>query len=121
MDTATQTHLTTLRNLLAYRRHELQTEIRAAEMARRRSAGAGAAVFDRKDEAADASAEEVVDAEERRDLGELAEVEAALRRLDSGTYGDCGACGEPIPLQRLLAQPAALRCVRCQTEFEHHP
>jgi DnaK suppressor protein len=46
-------------------------------------------------------------------------VEAALHRLDAGTYGDCAVCAEPISLQRLLVQPAAQRCAACQTAYEH--
>jgi DnaK suppressor protein len=44
----------------------------------------------------------------------VAAIERALRRLDLGGYGDCLECGEPIPLKRLLAQPAAELCVVCQ-------
>lgn len=42
----------------------------------------------------------------------LAAVEAALRRVDDGTYGVCEVCGEPIAEGRLEALPAATRCVR---------
>jgi DnaK suppressor protein len=38
---------------------------------------------------------------------ELSEVEAALRRLDEGTYGRCEACGGPIPDEVLAANPLA--------------
>jgi DnaK suppressor protein len=44
----------------------------------------------------------------------LARVEAALRRIDGGEYGDCLECGEAIALARLAAQPEALLCVDCQ-------
>jgi DnaK suppressor protein len=43
----------------------------------------------------------------------LAEVDAALSRLDDGTYGVCDRCGEPIPAGRLEARPTARRCVGC--------
>ena len=43
----------------------------------------------------------------------LAEVDAALSRLDAGTYGVCERCGEPIPAGRLEARPTARRCVGC--------
>lgn len=45
----------------------------------------------------------------------LAEIEAALARLDDGTYGKCVACGEEISTERLDALPAAARCIDCQT------
>ncbi|WP_408899386.1 TraR/DksA family transcriptional regulator [Nocardioides sp. R1-1] len=43
----------------------------------------------------------------------LAEVDAALARLDAGTYGVCERCGEPIASARLEARPSARRCVAC--------
>jgi DnaK suppressor protein len=42
--------------------------------------------------------------------GDLDDVDAALRRLDDGTYGRCEACGQPIGEQRLAAFPAARYC-----------
>jgi len=43
----------------------------------------------------------------------LDEVEAAIRRLDEGTYGRCAGCGEPISAPRLEAMPAARFCIAC--------
>lgn len=43
----------------------------------------------------------------------LAEVDAALARLDSGSYGACEQCGEPIGAERLRARPPARWCIRC--------
>ncbi len=45
----------------------------------------------------------------------LARVEAALSRLDAGTYGVCETCGRPIPPERLEVRPAAATCVGCAT------
>jgi DnaK suppressor protein len=44
----------------------------------------------------------------------LTEIEAALARLDDGSYGECVDCGEQINSERLEALPAAARCVNCQ-------
>lgn len=41
------------------------------------------------------------------------EVEAALQRLDVGTYGACRTCRRPIPVARLEAVPEATECVGC--------
>jgi RNA polymerase-binding protein DksA len=43
----------------------------------------------------------------------LAEVDAALERLERGTYGLCEVCGQPIAQARLEARPAARRCITC--------
>lgn len=118
MDLSTQSHLAVLRESLLYRLRELQTEVHAAELAARGGAGTGGEVFDRKDDAARRAGEAVGGAEERRDLDELAQVQAALQRLDAGVYGDCIDCGQPITLERLRVQPAAERCAACQAARE---
>lgn len=46
-------------------------------------------------------------------LVELAELEHARERLDAGTYGRCGRCGEQIVDGRLRRVPAAKMCVPC--------
>ena len=44
---------------------------------------------------------------------QLARVDAAIARLDTGEYGRCERCGEPIPPARLAARPTATTCIRC--------
>lgn len=51
-------------------------------------------------------------------LAELARIEAARARAAEGHYGLCADCGEPIPLERLRANPTALRCAECQGRRE---
>ncbi|HMD45330.1 MAG TPA: TraR/DksA C4-type zinc finger protein [Acidimicrobiales bacterium] len=43
----------------------------------------------------------------------LGEVEAAIGRLQDGTYGYCQVCGEAISPDRLEAMPAARFCIAC--------
>jgi RNA polymerase-binding protein DksA len=43
--------------------------------------------------------------------GQLREVEAALQRLEAGTYGICSACGKTIPVERLEAVPWTTLCI----------
>jgi DnaK suppressor protein len=43
----------------------------------------------------------------------LVELDAALERLDAGTYGLCETCGRDIEPQRLAALPATRHCVTC--------
>jgi hypothetical protein len=41
---------------------------------------------------------------------EIAEIDAALRRLLEGTFGRCEGCGRALGTQRLLAEPTARFC-----------
>lgn len=43
----------------------------------------------------------------------LTDVEAALAKMDEGTYGVCEVCEQEIPEARLEARPLSVRCVRC--------
>lgn len=44
---------------------------------------------------------------------ELANIDAALRRLEEGSYGECLDCAEDIAAARLEANPVATLCVGC--------
>lgn len=46
------------------------------------------------------------------------QVQAALARLDEGTYGTCLDCGTTISAARLAVRPEASRCVECQAKSE---
>ncbi len=46
------------------------------------------------------------------------QVEAALKRIEDGTYGSCQTCGKPIPTERLAALPFAGQCVTCKSRPE---
>ncbi len=51
---------------------------------------------------------------------ELEEIEAALARLDAGTYGFCQECGLPISDDRLEILPATRHCVDDQAKLQRH-
>lgn len=44
----------------------------------------------------------------------LGAIDAALLRIENGTYGTCVRCGKPIAEERLEAIPYATRCIDCQ-------
>jgi RNA polymerase-binding transcription factor DksA len=119
MTTLTADQSRTLENLLIAREKELTAEIAAArDKTRQHEAARGHEVIDRKEDATEEAATEVSDAEVERDMNELKAVQAARLRFNAGLYGTCVDCEEPIALQRLMAQPAAVRCTRCQAGYE---
>jgi RNA polymerase-binding protein DksA len=59
----------------------------------------------------------VASAEGRR----LVEIDEAMQRLSSGTYGVCEACGKDIDHRRLEVVPHARLCLKCQEKAERLP
>ena len=109
-----------LRAMINERHEALESEIhrdaaRARDEPYRLLAGE---VSDAGDEASADLISDVDNAELSRDLQELRALETAQERLDSGSYGSCLDCGGEIEFERLLAQPAALRCYDCQRVHE---
>lgn len=47
-------------------------------------------------------------------LRTIEEIDGALSRLETGTYGQCQTCGAGIPVERLEFRPFAAACVTCQ-------
>ena len=48
----------------------------------------------------------------------LTEIDAALERIQAGTYGTCRTCGQPIAEERLEAIPYATQCIDCKRREE---
>jgi DnaK suppressor protein len=48
----------------------------------------------------------------------LRDLDEALDRIESGTYGICEECGDPVGLKRLEVRPVAKYCVPCLTQLE---
>jgi DnaK suppressor protein len=70
---------------------------------------------DQGTEVADFERESAVIEAAQNDRGEI---EAALARIDAGTYGRCIDCGKEIPEGRLEIKPEAARCLEDQAKFE---
>ena len=70
------------------------------------------------DVASDEAEEEVDLALQTAAQRKLEEVEAALRRIDEGTYGICANCGKPISVERLRAVPWTTLCLADSTKGE---
>ena len=56
----------------------------------------------------------------QRDNNLLKKIDAALARLDDGTYGYSVVSGEEIGIQRMLARPLATMTIEEQEEYEQH-
>ncbi|WP_034295928.1 TraR/DksA C4-type zinc finger protein [Herbaspirillum sp. RV1423] len=54
------------------------------------------------------------------EFAELADIEAAKKRMSEGQYGLCTECGCTIAYARLEAYPTAKRCTHCQRLHEQH-
>jgi DnaK suppressor protein len=52
-------------------------------------------------------------ARRNRARGKLKKLEAALQRMEEGTYGVCEVCGQAIEPERLAALPTATLCIAC--------
>ena len=48
----------------------------------------------------------------------LAAIDSALKRIDDGTFGTCGSCGQPIAIERLEALPYTTQCIDCKRREE---
>lgn len=75
-------------------------------------------VQDSGDEALSLSMEELQNSLQQTELNELNLIDSALHRIETGEYGLCIDCSEPISTKRLLSFPYAARCIVCQEAFE---
>jgi DnaK suppressor protein len=106
--------LDTLRGLLEARRKAglwLAEGIKAAEAGLEEAEKQSVELVER---ATDRTMESSLIRQEEMERLELDEIEAALRRFRTGSYGICESCGKRIPRARLLARPEARRCLRCK-------
>ncbi|MDN6625441.1 MAG: TraR/DksA family transcriptional regulator, partial [Acidipropionibacterium jensenii] len=51
----------------------------------------------------------------------IAEIDAALARVEDGRYGLCLRCGRPISPERLAARPSAATCLDCARRASRSP
>lgn len=74
--------------------------------------------IERTDRVQEEAAEVALTALDEQGRREMEAIQAALARIDAGTYGSCATCGETISAARLTAMPMARRCVACQERLE---
>ena len=68
------------------------------------------------EQATEGEADEVLEGLENAGLLEISQINAALARIEEGTYGDCATCGEPVGEKRLEAIPHAAQCISCASK-----
>ena len=68
---------------------------------------------DFEDRATERESDEVMESLGNSGLAEIRQIDAALARIDDGTFGVCVACGEDISPERLEIVPHAARCRKC--------
>ena len=100
------------RDRLLGRRESLFSQVTEAEMSsRERDAEA---TQDPADMAANAYTKELLISMSANDRKLLELIDEALVRVESGEYGECVNCGEPVLEKRLDAVPWARYCLKCQ-------
>jgi DnaK suppressor protein len=75
-------------------------------------------VGDNVDAAVDAANDEICSQLVELESRELGQIEQALHRITTGTYGRCASCGRGISAARLNVLPYTDRCIDCQRENE---
>jgi len=75
---------------------------------------------DFSEQAVETENDQVLDALGNVTRSEVEKIKQAISRIDSGTYGICLLCGEPIKQERLAALPYATRCINCAQRSEQH-
>lgn len=68
---------------------------------------------DWEDAAIEAEDDEMLQSLGQAEQAEIRRIEAALGRIDAGTYGACVRCGTPVAEARLAAVPETPFCARC--------
>lgn len=68
---------------------------------------------DVEERATEREGDEVLESLGNAGLAELKSIDAALARIETGTYGDCAKCGEEISAERLEALPSTPFCRNC--------
>ena len=104
--------LKSYRDRLLERREGLFRQVTEAEMSSRERDLE--ATQDPADMAANAYTKELLISMSANDRGLLALIDEALHRIETGGFGDCVNCGEPVLEKRLEAVPWARFCLKCQ-------
>lgn len=104
-----KTNLARFREILTKRREELRRGLSKDEPQDAHDFGR-----DEGDRAAFSQSKELAFRQKAQERGLLMQVESALSRIESGSFGECMHCGQEISLPRLNAVPWSRYCITCQ-------
>ena len=107
-----------LRKMLEERRRELVTDVQGRMRDVRADGNKDRDVLDQGESSEVDIQEDIEFALIQMKSETLNKIDAALRRLEEGTYGGCFECGEEISEARLRALPFAVRCKDCEEARE---
>jgi len=107
-----------LRTMLENRRRELVTEVQGRIRDVRADGNREREVLDQGESSEVDIQEDIEFALIQMKSETLNKIDAALRRLEDGSYGDCFECGDEISEARLRALPFAVRCKECEETRE---
>jgi DnaK suppressor protein len=107
-----------LRKMLEARRRELMNEVQGRIRDVRSSEGKDREVLDQGESSEVDIQEDIEFALIQMKSETLNKIDAALRRLEEDTYGNCFECGDEISEARLRALPFAVRCKDCEEARE---
>ena len=107
-----------LRKMLEERRRELMSEVQGRIRDVRSSEGKDREVLDQGESSEVDIQEDIEFALIQMKSETLNKIDAALRRLEEDTYGNCFECGDEISEARLRALPFAVRCKDCEEARE---
>ncbi len=108
-----------LRKMLEERRRELMSEVQGRIRDVRSSEGKDREVLDQGESSEVDIQEDIEFALIQMKSETLNKIDAALRRLEENTYGNCFECGDEISEARLRALPFAVRCKDCEAAREN--
>lgn len=97
-----------MKQRLEARLEELQREVAAIDSTLREPESR-----DDEDRATEREEDEVLEGLGNSAQNEIEAIEAALKRIELGTYGECTHCGKPIGEARLDAVPHVPHCIDC--------
>jgi RNA polymerase-binding protein DksA len=101
-----------LQSMLDQRRLDIDQEVRGA------SARDMAHINDTSDMASDAADGDLALRIAESETVEASEIERAIEKVDTGTYGLCEVCNKPINAERLQFLPYVTQCIKCQSLSE---